>query len=64
MARLVVGDRDVERVEEVCEFGWSVAGERGAEVGDRREERFDLLRVRFVASARFELAPVVVELGA
>jgi hypothetical protein len=64
VARLVVGDRDVERVEEVCQLGRVVMGERGAEVGDRREERFDLMRLRRVAAARFELAAMVVECSA
>jgi hypothetical protein len=34
---VVVGDGDVEGVEEVGEVVWAVAGERRAEVGDRSE---------------------------
>jgi hypothetical protein len=48
----------------VCELGGSVVGERGAEVGDRREQRFDLVRLRRVAPAGFELSALLVECGA
>jgi hypothetical protein len=50
--------------EEVCELGGAGAGECGAEVGDGREQCFDLFRLRCVGAPRFELAALLVERGA
>jgi hypothetical protein len=60
---LVVGDAGVESVEQVGEVVCAVAGERGAQVGDRGEHCFDLVRLRFVGAMRRELVPLVVERG-
>jgi hypothetical protein len=43
---LVVGDGDVEGAEEVGEVVRVVAGERRAQVGNRREQGLDLVRLR------------------
>jgi hypothetical protein len=57
----VVGDGDVEGVEEVGELGWAVAGEGRPEVGNRCQERLDLVRLARVAAGCFELIALLLE---